>query len=371
MKILLLSCSTGEGHNSAAKAIGEAAKRRKIEYVIADPVAFASEKAKNVVSSAYNNMIKHTPKMFGAVYKIGDLFERTGVKSPIYFANASYAENLDKYIRSGGFDAVICTHLFGMESMTAVRHKKNNPVPCYGVLTDYTCIPFFAEPSIDGYFIPHKDLTAELAGKGFDKSSLYPTGIPVSSRFTSHIGKEKARTLLGISGEKKVIMIMSGGVGCEKIKELCSEFLKIKDENLLIYFFTGRNEKMAEKLNRIYKSNTRINIVPFTDKVNMYMDASDVLMTKPGGLSSTEAAVFGIPIVHIMTIPGCETRNAEFFARHNMSLRADNNADAVRCALKLAENKNMAETMKGYQRLNTNADSADMILDRVTENGNF
>ena len=166
-------------------------------------------------------------------------------------------------------------------------------------------------------------------------------------------------------------MIMSGGVGCEKIKELCSEFLKIKDENLLIYFFTGRNEKMAEKLNRIYKSNTRINIVPFTDKVNMYMDASDVLMTKPGGLSSTEAAVFGIPIVHIMTIPGCETRNAEFFARHNMSLRADNNADAVRCALKLAENKNMAETMKGYQRLNTNADSADMILDRVTENGNF
>ena len=78
--------------------------------------------------------------------------------SPVYYANSKYAPGLREYIEGKGFDAVVSTHLFPMEALTAIRKKGGFNIPCYGVLTDYTCIPFFGETKLDGYFIPHEEL---------------------------------------------------------------------------------------------------------------------------------------------------------------------------------------------------------------------
>ena len=120
MRLLILSCSTGDGHNSAARAVAEEAVRRGITYEIADPVRFQGPRAQRLVTSCYNGMIRRTPKMFGAVYKLGALYDAAGWRSPVYWANSLYTDKLQKYITDNGVDAVVSTHLYGMEAMTAI-----------------------------------------------------------------------------------------------------------------------------------------------------------------------------------------------------------------------------------------------------------
>ena len=98
MKVLVLSCSTGEGHNSAANAVLNALEKRGVKCELSDPVAFQSERAKKMVASAYNNLIKRVPSAFGAIYKAGAWYSSTSLPSPVYYANAHYAERLYEYI---------------------------------------------------------------------------------------------------------------------------------------------------------------------------------------------------------------------------------------------------------------------------------
>ena len=264
MKLLVLSCATGEGHNSAANALIEAIERKGYEYTLADPLDFRSKKAAKIAANTYNGIIKNAPAVFGAIYGVGALYSATKITSPIYLANAKYAGKLRAYIEDEGFDAVLCTHLFAMEALTALKKKTDYAVPSYGILTDYTCIPFLRETVLDGYFIPHEALRQEL----------------VEPR---------------------------------------------------------------------------------------YMNAADVMISKPGGLSSTEAAVANIPLVHILAFSGCETKNAAFFSEHGTSVRAENAKEAVAAALSLLNDPDRAEAMRQAQRDNFPPDAADRIIESVTK----
>ena len=192
-KILILTCSTGEGHNSAARAIETVLRKRGVQCELADPVAFQSDRMKHMVSALYNNTIRTKPAVFGAVYKLGDLYCSAKLPSPVYWANAHYSAALEKYVVDNGFDAVICTHLYGMEAMTAIRRRNNGFVPCYGVLTDYTCIPFVEETELDGYFVPCQETRDYMVGKGYDPAILHITGIPVDDSFRELPDRADAR----------------------------------------------------------------------------------------------------------------------------------------------------------------------------------
>lgn len=102
-----------------------------------------------------------------------------------------------------------------MEALTAIRKKGGFNIPCCGVLTDYTCIPFFGETKLDGYFIPHEELRDEIAKCGIPKEKLFATGIPVSKKFAVHESKAAARAALGLPADKPVMLIMSGASAAE------------------------------------------------------------------------------------------------------------------------------------------------------------
>ena len=140
MKVLILSCDTGCGHNSAAAAIADELARRGIEHHVFDPLTLGGKHTDRIVSSSYTGMLRKAPSAFGAIYRAGDLYSSTGITSPIYLANAMYAKRLNAYIMGGCYDRVICTHLFAMEAMTAIKRRLGGSVPCYGVMTDYTAI---------------------------------------------------------------------------------------------------------------------------------------------------------------------------------------------------------------------------------------
>ena len=364
-KILILSCSTGEGHNSAARAVQSVMEKEGYACVMADPVAFQSKRMEHLVAALYNNTIKKRPQVFGAVYKLGALYSSSGLPSPVYWANAHYSKSLKDYIIKEGFDTVICSHLYGMEAMTALKKRDHFNIPCYGIVTDYTCIPFLKETVLDGFFVPNEETRQELISAGFPADTVFTSGIPVDESFSNHPTMEEARKSLDIDLNRKVFLVMTGGVGCENMEGLCDELLKNAGEKDLFLVLTGNNKKLKERLDHKYDCLPSFRTVSFTRQVPLYMAAANVILSKPGGLSSTEAAVANVPLVHIHAIPGCETCNARFFSQNGLSLWAKNNEEAVLNAVSLAYDQEMAQNMCCSQKKLIPADGARFIMEQV------
>ena len=361
MKVLVLSCSTGEGHNSAAKAICEALTAIGAEYEFKDPVSFRGEKTPKKIASMYNNLIKKAPAAFGMVYKIGDAYDRSLLPSPVYAWNASYADKLADYIKNQGFDAVITTHLYGMLALTAAKKNGDIYVPIFGVGTDYTMIPFTRNAVMDEFFVPHKDLLGFYTEKGVKENTLNPTGIPVSPKVSAAPEKRVAREILGLPQDKKIVLLMSGGVGCESVKPLLKKLHKNGDDGALWVVLVGNNQKLKQTIEKSV-SHDKVLPVGFTDKVALYLRASDVVISKAGGLSSTEVAVSRVPLVHFKPIPGCETCNAEFFAAKGMSVLAKNGKEAIALAEELLTNEEKRNAMIAAQQREINPHAAEDIV---------
>ena len=366
MKILLLSCSTGEGHNSCARAIQEELERREIQVEFLDMLQMFGDQGPLSFDKILNKISSKTPEIFGMMYHAGAMFSATGVTSPVYLANIRHAGELGDFISEKGYDAVVCSHLFPMETLTYLRRHGKCGIKTYGVLSDYTCIPFLAETELDAYFVPHEDVRCECIAAGISEDKLVTTGMPVSEKFTVKTEKSTARELLGLPADKKIYLIMTGGIGCGDAISLCKKIRRLPDENALLCVLPGRNEELRNALEEEFQGNGVI-YVPFTDKVAIDMRAADVLLSKAGGISSSEAAILGIPFVHTMIIPGVETKNAEFFENHGMSLFAENEYETARFADRLVYDSALAKKMLSAQNECLPKNGAAQIVDFITK----
>lgn len=360
MKTLVLSCDTGQGHNMAANAVCEALERIGAEHEMLDPLAaFCSDKTARGVTSIYNTMLRKMPGAFGVIYKAGDIYSSTGITSPVYTANAKYAEPLREYILSGDFGSVVATHLFPMLALTALK-KQGFSAECFGVLTDYTCVPFFSETALDGYFIPHESLAGELAAKGLPAGRMYATGIPVSARFEAETTMAEARAALSLPQGAKIALVMSGGVGCGDPGAVCDALLE-ECGDICVCVLTGKNESLHDALSARYSGDSRVRIVPFTNEVALYMRASDVMISKPGGMTSTEACVAGVPLVILQVYAACETANAGFFESRGLAVCAKNAASAAAAAADILRDPKLGAEMRKAQHETIPPHAADRI----------
>ncbi len=366
MKILVLSSSTGEGHNSAAKAVMEALSMHGAECELIDPLAFKSEGVMKKLASIYNNMISKVPKMFGFIYKIGAFYEFLRLPSPVAWANSTYAGKLAEYIKAHGFDAVVGTHIFSMQAMLAVKKKYGVTIPTYTVMTDYVPIPFYKDlREHEGHFVPTKETKESLIKKGFSEQSIFISGIPVSPKFTVDTPKADLRQNLGIDDDTRVISALSGGAGCGNMVKLCKMLDKDTSEKHIIFVFPGKNPKLKDKLLAAFKDSANIKVVDFTPDINLYIKASDVVLSKPGGLSSTEIAVAGVPLVHLKAIPGCETYNVRYFGENGLSIPTKNFKEATAVTALLLKDSDKAEEMVKKQRELIKRDAQEKIAKHI------
>ena len=174
--------------------------------------------------------------------------------------------------------------------------------------TDYTCIPFWEETDCDYYIIPHYELIDEFAAKGIPRERLKPYGIPVRPAFSDQSDRQKARVRCRIPKHAQVYLIMSGSMGFGKIQLFVAELLRTRKPGEYVVVICGNNRRLQKILLAEFGKQEGVQILGYTEKIADFMAAADVLFTKPGGLTTTEAAVKGIPIVHTRPIPGCETK---------------------------------------------------------------
>ncbi len=338
---------------------------RGIEADMRDALAFDSQFTSKIVCGIHAKASLHIPKLLGMGIQVASLIDKTKVKhSPCYIANLPSAGSLYEFIKEGGYDTVVIPHVFPSETLTHIRKKHPElRVRTYFIGTDYAYPPFLHDTDLDAYIIPHPDLSLDFAAAGVPKDKIFPLGIPVAKAFSEHTAKEEARKKLGLPEDGKIVLIMTGSMGFGNTEALVRELLKRCDATLLV--MGGNNTRMKERLRAKYEGEVRLRVLDFTRKVSLYMDASDLLFTKPGGLSSTEAAVKGIPFLHTPPIPGWEEDNIRFFRAHGFSeYGKDAEALAIK-ALYLLANPHKGEEMKKAQESGISKTAAKDICDLI------
>ena len=362
MRVLILSCNTGEGHNAAGQAIKEQLEAQGHEAVMLDMMSFGRKHTSALVGGGYVKTVTLMPKVFGMVYQAGQLVRKIKCKSPVYYANARLAKPLKRYLEKEHFDILVTPHLYPAETFTYMKKKGWLPQKTVAVATDYTCIPFWEETDCDYYVIPHEDLIEEFASYGIPREKLLPLGIPVRRQFVRTMSRDGVRDHLLLPKDRKIFLVMSGSMGFGKIHLFARELAQGNKNGEQIVIICGNNKRREHTLRFQFHGNPDVRVVGYTRHVAEYMAACDVIFTKPGGLSSTEAAVTGIPMIHTAPIPGCEEKNVEFFCHRGMSVAARTREHQIAEGRRLMEQNGARERMRQAQKENANPQAAAEIV---------
>ncbi|MCM1101395.1 MAG: hypothetical protein NC079_05850 [Clostridium sp.] len=355
MDALILTCGMGGGHNAAAAAIAEELTGQGDRAVMMNPYTLCGERIEKRINGTYISTVQHCPPLFGLVYLLGEMYRRLPFRSPVYFLNKAAAAYLADYLEREHFDVVITTHLFPGEILTWLKNHGVTVPPVLFVATDYTCIPFTEEIDCEAYVVPHEELIEEFVSRGIPKDRIYPLGIPVQASFRRPGTCAEAKAALGLEENTDYLLLAGGSMGAGKISPIVRKLLTLCDDRVRLIVVCGSNRKLYAKLRQKYGDT--IILLQSTDRMAEYIRASRIYFTKPGGLSSTEAAVMSALTVHLPPIPGCETRNARFFAGHGMSHRLKCSKKGISRALAMAEDPRVRDEMNRNQREIIHADA--------------
>lgn len=361
MKVLILSCSTGGGHNSCAKYIKEELLSNNIECEFKDFFDIVNVKAKDLSSKIYLSTLGNNGKIFKKVYTLGEMYSKTKLKSPVYLVNKLHKKSLLNYIKNNNFDLVITTHLFPALTLTAIN-KKVHTINFIMVATDYEPCPFIDETKPNKLVI-NKYLENRFIEKGIDKHILLKTGIPISTQFISNAKSIKKE--FKITNER-IILIMLGSMGFGKIDDIINDVLKI--DNIKVFVVCGGNKDLYNDLSSI--KNNKLIVLGYTNNINDLIYSSTIVLSKPGGLSTTEIASIRKPLIHLFKIPGIETYNTAFFENKNMSINCNTKDEIINSIKKLLDDDKLKQEMIDNQKKYINKDSAKDLVDYIIKNFN-
>ena len=400
-KVLIMSASTGGGHNRAARAIKEELTNKSIDGITIDCEIIDSLKIVNgtmdkLISRGYEKSAKYTPKAWGGVYKLteSNLISRNEFKdNPL---TSLISRKLKKLIEVKKPDLIIGTHPFPMIAVSTLKKptqlSKNNELstftesfhkyyqnldipPLITVLTDYTTHSAYIQNEIDYYIAGHEYVKELLIEDGIEAEKIKPYGIPVEKSFLTNRSRETVLSELNLDPNKFTVLLMGGSFGAGSIKDTLSELISI-DRDFQIIVITGRNKSLKEKLEKNLMSHEQsidknICVLGFTDKMNDLLSAVDILVSKPGGLTTTESLLKEVPMIVPYFIPGQEEENLDFLSNCGASLRTSKKYTLSIILKVLIDNPDRIEMTKenirSIKKLNASQDIAKLAFDILSE----
>ena len=338
MKVLILSSNNGGGHNAVAEALKECFEAHGDECVLRDCLSFLSENLSERIARSHNFMYRHAPALFDSSYQRSE-------ENPELFKEHHSARNmidlgrfaLGKYIRAESFELVLCTHVFAAMMLTAAKKQYQLPIRTAIVETDYGNTPGCTDNDMDIHFIPDMALMPGLIAGGVEEDRIIASGIPIRREIYACEEKKKAKERLGLDPQAPHVLVMGGSMGCGPIPELVERLYMSLDESVQISVVCGSNKRMQKSLSEDYGHLQNIHILGYVEDVSLLYDSADLVMTKPGGISTTEAAVKGLPMVLFNAVAGCETHNLEFFLEKGCALSGETVDELCACCKVLLE----------------------------------
>lgn len=337
MRVLILTCNTGEGHNSASAAIREAMELRGHACDTVDALGFLSRRASAFICRWHVRLYRYAPKLFETGYATAErysiLFDERG---PLGRYLAGGGKKLARLLDREHYGAIICVHVFPALMVTELQRRQPRDIRTIYVATDYTCGPVVEETNLEYYCIPHADLKEAFLQSGIPAQKLLPLGIPVRQAFYCQQDKAAARTALGLPETGKLALLMCGSMGCGPLEELTALVADALPPDATLTVACGTNTKLFESLNNQKREN--VMVLGFTHEMPTWLAAADLFLTKPGGLSVTEAATAGTPLLLLDAVGGCETPNLRFFTQNGWAEAAESPEEmAARCGALLGE----------------------------------
>ncbi len=363
MKAVIFTVTTGQGHNQVASVLNQALCESGVETISIDALEYITPVLKETVNQGYLVSTKRLPKVYGRGYSMLEKRDNDGDSLMVRFLNSILSRKLVKFVEDFRPDVIICTHVFAAIMVSYVAEKLDSGIRTVGIVTDFTMHPFWEDAPLDYYVTASELLGNQAMKKGIHPDEILPIGIPINPKFANKVEKEEARRLLGIEN-KTTILVMSGSMGYGKIGSLVKEL----DESQLdfqIVSVCGYNERLKRRIDRMSLKHKIFNF-GFSDKIDLFMDAADCVVTKPGGLTTSEALAKGLPIIMANPIPGQEDRNVEFLLNNGAAFKISETFPLDEALFQLftneARQKSMNEMIRKLGKPNATRDFVDFIL---------
>ncbi len=350
-KVLILYAAYGGGHYSAAKSIKKYLDDNyEVETEIIDCIEYINKVLNKVTTGAYKEMAKKAPNLWGKVYSnsqkgiLGHVSSRT---------NKMMAIKLKNLIKEKNPDLIVSTHPFSSQMVSYLRRKQKIFCKLVTVLTDFAPHEqwLIGHEYTDAFFVSNDKMKEQIIEYGVAPQKVHVTGIPLSERFFEHFDKDKIYNEFNLDKTKPVVLFFGGGeFGLGKDRTL--EVLESIINNLSSYqiiAISGKNKKMNTSFHELVDKldvNDRVRILEYTNQVPELMSISSLVVTKPGGLTTSESLASGLPILIINPIPGQEEENANFLESHNVAVWLKNDENPNKVIHELFKYPNKLEEMK-------------------------
>lgn len=325
-KILIFYGSYGGGHLSASRSIKEYIEKNypDSEILMIDFMEYISKAINKVTTKAYTDLAKNAKWIWGKIYYAT---EKGAVLKISSGAQKALSLRLNKLFKEYMPNLIISTHPFSSQMCAFLKSKGKLNCTLATVMTDYAVHKqwFMFPEYVDYIFVAHDGMKQELIKNGVEEFKIYATGIPLSNRFLLNYNKEQILNELNLSVNKKTVLFFAGGefgFGKDKTFKILKTIIN-SFPNMQVVAIAGRNKKMKNNFEELVEetnSYENVKILAYTNKVPELMSISDLVISKPGGLTTTESLASGLPIIVINPIPGQETENAEFLEKHQVGI---------------------------------------------------
>jgi len=323
--VALLSVSAGAGHVRAAQALEVEAKQSfpGVQALHVDVMDHVSSLFRRLYADSYISVVNRHPALWGYLFSATD--EPTADSGLNKFRRAIERLNTGKLmavLEAAQPDVVICTHFLPAQLLARKVAKGKFDRPVYVQVTDFDAHAFWILEHITGYFVASEETACRLWDRGIGRERVHVTGIPVMPAFRHKMSRQACAAELGIDPEKTTFLLMSGGAGMGGMQRF-AERLAGLEGRFQVLALAGKNEALLASLRRLALDYPQ-KVFPcgFTRTIERLMWASDLAITKPGGLTTSECLAVGLPMIVICVTPGQEERNADYLLEHGAALKA-------------------------------------------------
>lgn len=355
MRILIATITAGGGHLAAAAALDEAWKASRPNDVIEriDLLKFFSPLHRKIHSDGYVKLVERAPEIWGMVFKTTDNPQSARRLNKLKRAIPSSSRSkFVRYVKQFQPDIVLCTHYLPLEMLGHMRKKNNTSGPLIvSVVTDFEAHALWMDSCVDLYCVAAEETRVRLVARGAADNSVIATGIPISSRFSLKPEPKAVRKTLGLRDDLPTLLVLSGGFGMGPVAEILRELDK-SAKPFQTVVVTGRNEELRREL-AVQDRKHPTHVLGFAANMHELMGVADLVITKPGGLTSSEALALGKPLFILNPIPGQEAANSDFLLERGAAGKVNRVEDLpyrIEQLLGAKKLSDMAKAAKGLGR---------------------
>ena len=370
-KILLLSVSAGAGHARAAEAIRSYAALSMPDVIVThiDVMDYVTTAFRRIYTDFYIKLVNKAPSLWGYLYNFTNEAKADSSMEKIRRQlERLNAKSLMREIRQFAPDAIICTHFLPAEMLARLIQRQELACPVWVQVTDFDLHRLWVHEGMTGYFAANEEVAFRMRAQGISAATIHVTGIPIMPAFQIALDRKKCAQELGLVPEKLTFLLMGGGAGLGNMEKVAERLMQMEGDYQLMVLAGKNVQALASLKNLAQRFPQRLFPFGFTNQVEKLMTCADLVITKPGGLTTSECLAMGLPMIVNAPIPGQEERNADFVMEQGVALKAlDSVALEFRLRHLLAHPKKLQLMRENAQKLGRPF-AAQQVLVKVMEN---